>query len=60
MKKIALSLQVKKTAQQDAGEYEKKVFSSHYGTHFDVMDKEFPLDYSELDGVVFDVSAVGQ
>lgn len=30
----------------------------HLGTHFDVMDKEFPLEYTERKAVVFDVSAV--
>lgn len=30
----------------------------HIGTHFDVMDKIFPLEYTCLDGVVFDVSHV--
>lgn len=32
--------------------------AGHIGTHFDVMDRAFPLDYLRLDGVVFDVSAV--
>lgn len=27
----------------------------HLGTHFDIMDKEFPLDYSETDGLLFNV-----
>jgi kynurenine formamidase len=31
-------------------------FNGHVGTHFDVMDKEFPLDYMDLDAVVFDVT----
>lgn len=30
----------------------------HAGTHFDVMDKEFPLEYTQRRGIVFDVSAV--
>ena len=30
----------------------------HLGTHFDVMDKEFPLDYVEREAIVFDVSQV--
>lgn len=30
----------------------------HLGTHFDVMDKEFPLEYTCRKGIVFDVSAV--
>jgi len=32
--------------------------SGHLGTHFDVMDKEFPLAYTRRRGIVFDVSAV--
>ena len=30
----------------------------HFGTHFDVMNKEFPLEYCERDGVIFDVSHI--
>ncbi len=33
-------------------------FHGHYGTHFDVMDKEFPLEYTEREGIVFDVAKV--
>lgn len=33
--------------------------NGHIGTHFDVMDKEFPLEYVERPGIVFDVSRVG-
>lgn len=32
----------------------------HLGTHFDVMDKPFPLDYLRRDAVVFDVSGAPQ
>ncbi len=32
--------------------------AGHLGTHFDVMDKEFPLDYTTRKGFVFDVSKV--
>ena len=35
-----------------------KALVGHLGTHFDVMDKEFPLEYTRCNGVVFDVSAV--
>lgn len=37
---------------------ERKALYGHLGTHFDVMDKEFPLSYTELPGIVFDVEAV--
>ena len=32
----------------------------HVGTHFDIKDKTFPLDYSECRGVLFDVSNVAE
>ena len=32
--------------------------AGHMGTHFDVMDKVFPLDYTCRRGVVFDVSGI--
>lgn len=32
--------------------------AGHWGTHFDVMDKVFPLDYTQRDGLVFDVSGI--
>lgn len=34
---------------------EAKINSGHLGTHFDVMNKEFPLEYTKRDGIVFDV-----
>ena len=37
---------------------EKKALAGHLGTHFDIMDKEFPLEYTEREAVVFDVSHV--
>jgi kynurenine formamidase len=30
----------------------------HIGTHFDVMNKEFPIAYTKLEGLIFDVSKV--
>lgn len=43
----------------DAQENEKKALTGHLGTHFDVMNKEFPLEYTERNAIVFDVSNVG-
>lgn len=37
---------------------EKKAIMGHLGTHFDVMDKEFPIEYVERNAIVFDVSTV--
>lgn len=42
----------------DAQGNEKKAFVGHLGTHFDVMNKEFPLEYTNREGIVFDVSSV--
>lgn len=30
----------------------------HFGTHFDIQDKQFPLDYTERAGIIFDVGDV--
>ncbi len=32
--------------------------NGHVGTHFDVMDKEFPIEFTRRDGIVFDVSKI--
>ncbi len=34
----------------------KLAFNGHVGTHFDVMNKEFPLEYVDLDAIVFEVA----
>lgn len=33
-----------------------KSFSGHFGTHFDVMNKQFPLEYTQRQAIVFDIS----
>ena len=53
---IDLSVKVSKTARKEATDYEKMVSFGHLGTHFDVMNKEFPLSYTRRKGIVFDVS----
>lgn len=55
---IDLTLPVTPEMRTTAEGNEKKTLTGHLGTHFDVMDKEFPLDYVERPGVAFDVSAV--
>lgn len=37
---------------------DNKALVGHTGTHFDAMDKEFPLEYTERKGIVFDVRGV--
>ena len=41
-----------------AWENTAKSLVGHLGTHFDVMDKEFPLEYTQRSGIVFDVSHI--
>ena len=43
----------------DAQGNKKKALVGHLGTHFDVMNKEFPLEYTKRRAIVFDVSDVG-
>ena len=45
--------------QDEKGNVSKSLVG-HTGTHFDGMDKEFPLEYIERDGLVLDVSGVGE
>lgn len=37
---------------------EKKALVGHLGTHFDVMDKDFPLEYTRRDGICFDIRGI--
>lgn len=37
-----------------------KASFGHLGTHFDVMNKQFPLEFLERDGIVFDVSRAAE
>lgn len=53
---IDLTIAITPEMRQDANGNEKKTLSGHLGTHFDVMDKVFPLEYAEREGLVFDVS----
>lgn len=52
--KEVLSSSLKKAINED------KTFGSigHIGTHFDIMDKEFPLDYINRTGKIFNVSHI--
>lgn len=55
---IDITLQVTPDMLSSAWENTSKSLVGHLGTHFDVMDKEFPLEYTELEAVVFDVSSI--
>ena len=52
---IDLTLQVMPAMVKDAKENLQKASFGHLGTHFDVMNKEFPLEYTTREGIVFDV-----
>ncbi len=55
---VDITLKVTPKMVTDAQGTERKAFTGHLGTHFDVMDKVFPLEYTERKGIVFDVSSV--
>lgn len=56
--KIDITLKITPKMVTDAQGNEKKALQGHLGTHFDVMNKEFPLDYTERRGILFDVSGI--
>ena len=56
---IDITLKITPKMVTDAQGNEKKALVGHLGTHFDVMDKEFPLEYIKRPGIVFDVSHAG-
>ena len=55
---IDITLNVTPDLMGAAWENTAKNLIGHLGTHFDVMDKEFPLEYTRCSAVVFDVSHV--
>lgn len=55
---IDITLKITPKMVTDAQGNEKKALVGHLGTHFDVMNKEFPLAYTERKGIVFDVGGV--
>lgn len=55
---IDLTINVSKLLSEKATTNEKMVSFGHLGTHFDVMNKEFPIDYLNRNAIVFDVSKI--
>ena len=53
-----ITLKVTPEMVKDAQGNERKAFLGHLGTHFDVMDKVFPLEYVKRDAYIFDVSEI--
>ncbi len=50
-----LTLKITPQLMKDANGNEKKSLVGHLGTHFDVMNKEFPLSYFHLPAIIFNV-----
>ena len=57
---IDITLKITPDMVRDAINSENKALAGHLGTHFDVMNKDFPLEYTRRQGVIFDVSSVGE
>ena len=55
---IDITLKITPEMVKSAPENGNRALTGHLGTHFDVMNKEFPLDYTRREGVVFDVSSI--
>lgn len=55
---IDITLKITPQMVKTASEHTAPSLVGHMGTHFDVMDKEFPLEYTRRSGIVFDVSSV--
>lgn len=55
---IDITLKITPEMLQEAKNNQKKELEGHLGTHFDVMDKEFPLEYTKRKGLIFDVTNV--
>lgn len=55
---IDITLKITPKMVSDSQGNEKKTLVGHLGTHFDVMNKEFPLEFTERKAIVFDVSNI--
>lgn len=55
---IDITLEITQQMMADVRERGEIFRMGHLGTHFDVMGKEFPLAYTQLPGVVFDVRSI--
>ena len=56
--KFDITLEMTKELEKKAQENHGRLRPGHFGTHFDVMNKTFPLEYVEREGIFFDVSGV--
>ncbi len=56
MRTIDITTSVSAELLQRAQKNLRLAFNGHVGTHFDVINKEFPLEYLDLDAIVFEVA----
>lgn len=56
--KIDITLEITPELVDDARRSLHKFNMEHFGTHIDVMDKAFPLEYVERQGIFFDISDI--
>jgi kynurenine formamidase len=55
---IDLTILVSHYGRAESPDRQKIVGAGHFGTHFDVMDKEFPLAFVKRKGIVFNVNRI--
>lgn len=55
---IDITVKVTPNIKENVNNNLDKGLVGHVGTHFDVMDKEFPIEYAIRKGVMFDVSNI--
>lgn len=55
---IDITLPITTEMLEDAQSSPDKSLTGHLGTHFDCMNREFPLEYTSRKAVVFDVSGI--
>lgn len=57
---IDITLEITPKMTKDAQGNERKALTGHLGTHFDVMDKEFPLEYTKRQALCFDAAGIDE
>lgn len=55
---IDITLRVTPKLAEDVQKHDIRLQAGHLGTHFDGMDREFPLEYARRRGYVFDVRPI--
>lgn len=55
---IDITMKITPQMIKDSPGKDNKALSGHVGTHFDAMNREFPLAYTQRSGIVFDVSSI--